>query len=234
MENNLRDYIKQKFSALRFEEQRHLYFVGNEGLPSVSSKIEKHSPKFDLEKYSRLCAIKEGVTQDEMKQKWGDYNKERIAVGSITHNFLEVYNGTQSPRTNEERAGVLFLKEHLNDYDILDREVRMYSWVFKYAGTADIPLVNRKTGGVVIADYKTNIDLFKSYDFLYPPFQYLESSPYNKYQLQLSYYQIMLEEIGVKVEDRWVVHLRGDGTYKKYDTYDYAPYLIDHMKKQAA
>lgn len=224
--NFLKERINTMFSDLIFDERRHLYFVDNENYPSVSSHISGLTPKFDEKKYSKAVALRENTTQEAIIDRWRTYNKERIEVGHITHNFLEVYNGVQTARTNEERAGVKFLTDTLKDHMIIDREIRMYSREYKFAGTADIPLMSRVTGKVIVADYKTNLDLFKSYDFLLSPFDYFEASPFNKYQIQLSLYQLMLEEIGIPVEERWIVHLKPDATYRVFKTIN----LVEDLK----
>ena len=108
----------------------------------------------------------------------------------------------------------------------------MFSKKYKYAGTADLLLLEKATGNVLLADYKTNKDLFKSYDLLHSPFEYLESSPYNKYQLQLSYYQIMLEEIDIKISDRLLVYLKIDGTYRVFNTVDFTEQLKSYLDKK--
>jgi hypothetical protein len=78
-------------------------------------------------------------------------------------------------------------------------------------------------------EYKTNGDLFKCYkgQTLLAPFDYLESTPYNKYQLQLSYYQLMLEEIGIKVSGRKLIYLKADATYRIFDLIDITAEIID-------
>jgi hypothetical protein len=100
-----------------------------------------------------------------------------------------------------------------------------------YAGTADIILYNTKTDKYIIGDYKTNKDLFKNYKGkkMLLPFNGLLDCPLSKYKLQASYYQILLEQMeGVEVEERWVIHLLPDGTYKVHKPED----LTDKLKQE--
>ena len=90
------------------------------------------------------------------------------------------------------------------------------------AGTADIILYNTKTNKFIIADYKTNIDLFKNYKGkkMLIPFQDKLDMPFSKYELQLSFYQNLFEQCGYEVEDRKIIWLREDGTFEVYKTED--------------
>src|SRR5687767_1289149 len=225
MIQNITDRIDAMFSDLIFDEQRHLYFVKDRRLPSVSSKVESHAEKFDVNKWAPICARREGITEHEIRHKWQTINKDACDLGHETHDYLEHFNGLKTPSTPQEKAGIKFLTDYLNDYRIVRREIRMYSRKYWYAGTADLLLYNIRTGEFALADYKTNRDLFKGYGFLLPPFQYLECHPYNKYQLQLSYYQLLLKEISINITRRMVIHLKADETYKVYDTYDFTPQI---------
>ena len=214
------------FSDLKFDNQRHLYFVNNINYPSVSSKVEKHAPKFDAEKRLPLSAKKEGVTIDELRRKWQTTNKDACDLGHEVHEFLENFTGIETPKLPQEKAGIQFFLDISKEYEIISREVKMYSRLYKYAGTADLLLYHKPTKKIILADYKTNKDLFKFHnEYLHNPFQYLECTPYNKYQLQLSYYQIMLEEVGIKISDRMLVYLKIDGTYTIFNTYDFTKQL---------
>lgn len=239
-------YIYHSFKDLRFEEERHLYSVVVNGrliyLPSVSSKVESHANKFNpnkrigsttlLEASARKASRERGeiITADQLQLEWTRTNKEACDLGHRTHEFLENFTGIQVPCTPQERAGIKFIKSLAGKYRISFRELRAYSKEFLYAGTMDLPLEEVEGGYFDIDDYKTNGDLFKAHDYLKPPFQYMESSPYNKYQLQLSYYQIMLEEIGLLIRNRNLVHLRDDGEFVVYPLQDLTEPLKDYMK----
>lgn len=116
-----------------------------------------------------------------------------------------------------------------NLYPVL-AETRVYTGVggsvFKqnYAGTFDILYYyknpkNEAESGLIIMDYKTNADLYKEGSRTYgktllEPFGNLYDEPISYYILQLSCYQIPLEDIGLKVLGRRVVWLRDTGEYE--------------------
>ena len=66
-------------------------------------------------------------------------------------------------------------------------------------------------------DWKTNEDLYKNFkeQKLLTPFDELPDMPLSLYKLQLSLYQICLENIGFLVKDRRVLWLKPEGIYDK-------------------
>ena len=93
-----------------------------------------------------------------------------------------------------------------------------------YCGTFDILFYykdpnNDENSGLCIFDFKTNRELKKDFSrengkFLLPPFGDLYEEPLSYYTLQLSCYQLPLEDIGLKVIARRIVWLKDDGTYE--------------------
>lgn len=235
---DIQQKLKNAFSELNFDQKRHLYFLEGENLPSVSKLVESHAEKFDEaywlpKKTAKLRRTTEpNITEHELKHRWQTKNQLACDLGHTTHDFLENYTGIESPVLPQQIAGIKFFKDVLKDWEIVARELRMFSRRYRYAGTMDLLLRHRKTGKYVVADYKTNEDLFKEFNFLKPPFEYLACSPYNKYQLQLSYYQILLEDIGVPISERVLVYLMADGTYKCYPLYDYTEYLREILQSK--
>ena len=106
-------------------------------------------------------------------------------------------------------------------------EVRTFSKDFGYAGTCDLLFYNAKTKRFVIADYKTNKDLFKNFrgQVMLPPFHYMLDMPLNHYQLQLSFYHILLEEAGYEIESRQLIWLMSTGDFRIYEAKDFTKML---------
>lgn len=236
--NQVEERIYKVFSPLVFEERRHLYWLDDKLIPSVSSKVKDYEYPFDEVKWLPICAKREGKTEHELKHEWQTINKKGCDLGHETHKFMEDYRGYQIPTSPQQEAGVKYIKDLEGKYIISFRELRAFSREHWYAGTMDLPLENIVTGNYVIDDYKTNKDLFKGYGYLKEPFTYLEAHPFNKYQIQLSLYQIMLEavlaEFGLIIEDRRIVYLMADGNYKIYNLYDFTKELKDYMKYKKA
>ncbi len=226
------EQILQVFSNLTFDEQKHIYYWnGARVAKSVSAIVNDFTEKFDTEKILPISAAKASreenrtVSVHELRHRWQTINKTACELGTKTHKFLENFSGIQTPTSPQERAGISYLESLRGKYKISFRELRAYSEKYDFAGTMDIPLEDIHTGDRYIADYKTNGDLFKSYSYLKPPFDFLEDSAYNKYQIQLSLYRILLEDIGVRIKGTSLVYLKADGTYKVYPLEDFSPEL---------
>jgi hypothetical protein len=223
--------IQSPFKELSFEEEKHKYYVSSKGLDkSVSALIKAFYEPFDAEAIAPYSAAKAGVTTEEILKQWADINQESRDRGHRVHNFGEIYqfNRNLKPSCPQEEAIVKFwndLPEHILP---VAAELRMYHFKHLYAGTADIILYDTKTQTYIIADYKTNKDLLKNYKgkTLLAPFENLLDNPLNHYVIQLSYYQILLEQVlGVRVSKRIVIHLQLDGDYKLYDCQDITNFL---------
>lgn len=107
------------------------------------------------------------------------------------------------------------------------------------AGTADILLyyrdsINPENSGLVIADYKTNADLYKSFSrnnkkMMLPPFNQFYSEPFGEYIAQFSTYQIPLEDIGFRVIARRLVWLKDDGSFEVIPTPDISKIIRQNL-----
>ena len=104
----------------------------------------------------------------------------------------------------------------------------------KYAGTFDILLAYRMPDGRIvfsIHDFKTNRDLKNDFNrqkgnSLLSPFNDMIDEPLSMYSIQLSLYQIGLEQLGLEIVDRNLIWLKDDGTYEKIGTPDLTGKLL--------
>lgn len=227
---NLFQDIEKYFNELSFEETSHKYSVGKTKIKlSATGVIEKFKSTFDALTISGYVADSRGISQDEVLKEWKDINTEAIQRGNRVHLFGELYprNRNMTPTCPQEEAIVKFWKDLPSHLEIVKLELPMYHKQFMFAGTADITLYNKNTGTFIILDYKTNKDLFKNFkgQKLYEPFEDLLDQPFNHYQIQLSLYQLLLEQTGAKVSSRKIIWLKRDGNYEMYDTEDFRPEL---------
>lgn len=226
--NSMVEHILQFFKELEFNEAQHIYNHKERQLCSVSSAIKSYVEPFDAPRIAGFVAKKRGISVEEVLAEWEEKKVAACNKGHRVHSFGENYNSeTSKPEDGYEEAVAKFwadLPEHIVPVTF---ELKMFSAELGVAGTADIILYNLKTNKFIIADYKTNIDLFKNYKGkkLLKPFGKFLDSPYNKYQIQLSYYQLLFEQTGFEVEDRIIIWLKPDGTYKKYHTKNLIKYL---------
>jgi hypothetical protein len=211
--------LKNFFKDLSFKEKEHKYSVKGRPIEkSVSKLIENFYEEFDVDAIAPYSAIKAGVTTEEIKAQWAAINLESRERGHRVHAFGELYqyNRRLKPSCPQEEAIVKFWKDIPEHIIPVEAELRMYHFREFYAGTADFILYDTKANEYIIGDYKTNKDLYKNFQgkTMLAPFEYLLDMPLSHYQIQLSYYQILLEQIGVKVSKRLVVWLKLDGEYE--------------------
>lgn len=221
----LLENIQKPFNNLSFEEKKHKYYVNNEPIKSsVSGLIEEFYESFDAEKVAPYSAAKAGVSTEEILKQWADINLESRVRGHRVHAFGEIYqvNRNLKPSCPQEEAIVKFWKELPEHILPITAELRMYHFKHLFAGTADIILFNTKTQTYIIADYKTNKDLFKNFKEkrMLGVFSHLLDMPINHYVIQLSYYQLLLEQVGVKVTQRVIIWLELNGNYQLFNTED--------------
>ena len=229
MQNKIKEYFKE----LQFDAQKHSYEVRGKPLTSVSKTIHKYVEKVDFDKIAGFIAKKRGITKAEVLAEWNAKRDNSCSQGTIVHSFGENYFKGKQPTNGFEEAIVKFW-DNIPDYiEPFLFELQMFSETLGIAGTSDIILFNNKTGKFIIADYKTNEDLFKNYKgkTLLAPFEDLLDSPYNKYQLQLSMYQLLFEQCGFEVESRRIIWLKPNGTYENFKTEDLTQKLLKELTK---
>lgn len=217
--------IQEPFNKLSFEEEKHKYYIDDQPIKaSVSGLISKFYEHFNAKQVAPYSAAKMGLTTEEVLAHWAAINQESRDRGHRVHAFGEIYqfNRNLKPSCPQEEAIVKFWQDVPDHILPLAAELRMYHFQHLFAGTADIILFDTKTQTYIIADYKTNKDLFKNYrgKTMIGPFSHLLDMPLNHYVIQLSYYQLLLEQVGVKVSRRVIVWLGLDSNYQLFDTED--------------
>lgn len=136
------------------------------------------------------------------------------------------------PTRKKEEAILKFYDELNDNLHFVLAETKVYTGKNKeitnlkqdYAGTFDILFYYKdpnddSKSGLCIFDFKTNSDLYSEYNrnkgiMMYAPFSDMFSESFGAYTLQLSAYQMPLEDIGLKVIARRIVWLKDDGTYE--------------------
>lgn len=151
------------------------------------------------------------------------------------------------PTRKKEEAIIKFHDELHENLHFVLAETKVYTGKNKertnltqdYAGTFDIlyyykhPTDDSKSG-LVIMDYKTNENLYKEFSrsreqMLKAPFTNMFDEPFSLYTLQLSSYQIPLEDIGLKVIARRIIWLKENGEYEMIPVEDVTGILRDTL-----
>jgi len=231
-------HILSFYEELKFNDEHHQYSINGKRIKfSVSGLIKKFVKPFDSKRISKIVARARKVPQKVIIKEWNTKRDRACRRGTEVHLFGELYpfNKQLEPKNGYEEAVVKFWND-LPSYVIpVFVELQMYHKEYMFAGTADIILYNTKTGNYIIGDYKTNEDLFKNYKGkkMVDPFGFLLDNSFNKYQLQLSFYQILFEQLDLKVSSRKIIWLLSNGEYKLYDTEDYTKVLENYLKNES-
>lgn len=205
--------IKHNGLTVQFSDSGHVYKVFDKEQRlkykpiSVTTLIHKYQKPFDLEGMSLKCAQKEGVTQQEIKDKWAKINKTACRHGTRMHSVAErIFNGEfvdDSTFTPEQQ--VIFrqiqevvgkMKERPYDYE---SEKIIFDPSINVAGTVDLIGRNKESGDYLLVDWKTNkrIRMDNEWgDTFLSPIDSLPDCEYNLYGLQLAFYEHILKNGG--------------------------------------
>lgn len=233
----LKEKVKNYFSGLKFNADSHTYNYKDRALSPVSSVVKRYVEYVDFDLIAENVAKKrsrlEGklITKEMVIAEWALKAANACAKGTRVHNFGENFVPGDKPKDGYEASVIAFwdsIPDHIEPFMF---ELQMFSETFGVAGTADIILYNTKTGKFIIADYKTNEFLFKNFKGkkLLAPFDYLLENNYNKYQIQLSLYQLLFEQAGYEVESRRLIWLKDNGTFEVFKTDDLTDILFNEL-----
>lgn len=223
-----KQFIEEYFRELRFYDEGHKYLINNREILSVSSLLYNFIEKIDWSTKTAKTERELGISQVDVLKLWKENADNAAKKGSRVHYYAEHEVGIRMPELPQEVAVLKFFVDlDQNRYKIVCKELSMYHKQYYYSGTSDLIIYDTFTDTYIIADYKTNKDLFKNFaeqKLLYP-FDEMLDHPYSKYELQLSFYQILLEQVGVKVSERWIIWVKEDEDYEIYKTTDYTERL---------
>ena len=228
-------YLKDFFKGLEFNEAEHVYhYNGVKVSKSVSGKLKTFYDEFDAPMIAGFVAKKQGTTREAILEEWAAKGKIATDRGSSIHLFAELYqyDKTLPPSCPEEQAIKRFFDNTPKTIKYITAELRMVDKINLFAGTLDCLAYCTVTDTYYIIDWKTNKDLYKNYKGkkMTGKFSHLLDNSFNKYQLQLSYYQNMIEQIpGIKVSRRIIVWVKPDGTYDMLNCENYTKELKEQL-----
>lgn len=227
--NDIRIKILKQFGNLNFKESNHTYSLNGGSLRSVSNCVKQYKQPFDTDTVAAAYAKKNKLKTEEVKQQWSDKAKAACDLGTLVHKFGEDrFHGKVQASINGYTDAILkFWQEIPETIKPVLCETQVYSEPLQFAGTFDILFYCTERKGLIVLDYKTNEDLYKNFkgQRLLAPFDFLLDTALHQYELQLSMYQIPLEDIGLKVVNRFIIWLKPDGTYQRIPTSDYTDHL---------
>lgn len=211
-------FIKHNGMTVHFDEKGHVYKVYDKDEKfknkpiSVTTLIHKYQRPFDLEGMSLKTAMKEGVSQDEIKERWAKINKTACKYGTKMHSVAErIFNGEfvdDSTFTPDEQVvfnqiNTVVKKMKSKPYEYESEKI-VYDPSINVAGTIDLLGRNKDTGDYVLMDWKTNkrIRMDNEWgDTFLSPVDDLPDCEFSLYGLQLTMYERILKEGGFVDKD---------------------------------
>ena len=177
-------------SMITFDPRFHSYAVGNVPCRSVSKVLDKCFP-FDEAKISGIVAKKTGKSPQEVARGW----KLQAVLGKNVHAVIESKLLGKPPplKTAVDQHGeedlytpvaLAAVDKVLSMYDTVAVEQVIASPQLKVAGTIDFIGRNKKTGAILIADWKTSgttVSSFRFGSFETPALGYLSHLPNAKF-----------------------------------------------------
>ena len=150
---------------------------------------------------------------------------------------MQYEDGYLIPYGNKQRAVAKYYEDLYNVNNFypvmpeaqiyIDGDNNPYGMNINAAGTFDALFAFPSNDGFYLSvrDWKTNKALDNEYNqmhgnMLLEPFSYLVNEPQSVYTIQLSLYQLGIEQLGYKVKDRKLLWLTDDAEYHKIDVPD--------------
>lgn len=215
---------KQKLISL--DEPTHTYTLLNSNLKfsSVTEFISKFFAPFNEEQVAqKLTKLKKykGKSVSDILQDW----EERRHRGTVVHKEIENFileTNSLNYKTKlidnldlKSQQGIEFLKKcNIHKSNLIFPEVKVFTEHLKLAGTIDLMIYNKTRNQISLVDWKTNVEIKKTgfKNGTKSPTSAIQDSSFNKYELQLSMYQHILEKYyNATVSGLYIVHLKESG-----------------------
>lgn len=199
-----------------FDPVPHIYTYDKKILTSVTTKIGEFYKPFDTEAHAARIALRDGTTPELIKEQWKGISNKGLDIGSHTHNWLEAFwRGEALPIIEHEEVlkriedYMVFHNKYLYKFRPVAFECRLFNLKWGLSGTLDC--LFEMDGLLYIGDWKTNkkfrTDTDMAWSKLLKPFGDLKDNELNRYSIQVSFYRIMLEEVGINVHDAFLCHI---------------------------
>jgi ATP-dependent exoDNAse (exonuclease V) beta subunit len=201
-----------------FNEKYHSYKYKKSSFISVTKTLEHFHTPFDSDKWSKIKAEEQGITQEEILAKWKESNNYANMVGHALHSYAENYfNKIYQPLpTNLDvinrinKFNIIFAnKLHMLEPFLFEKKIFSKKW--KIAGTMDALFIHNDK--LYIVDYKTNKEFLTDNDYkgnhekLLAPFESLYKNHLNEYSIQQSLYKSILRQNDIEVSDMILIYI---------------------------
>lgn len=231
-----------KYDKFTFEPIEHVYHLDGVKLTSATGYLDRFVVPFDREGLSKSKAAKLGITQEDMLIQWDSKRDRACDIGSMAHEYIEHFYEGKKYKTKDEDVINKIRKFHtiyenkLKTLTPISSEVRLFSRRWPICGTLDQLFLYE--GQIIVGDWKTNEKIKTDKDYSYNkyllgPFSKLKENELNKYSIQISLYQLILEEAGIYSNYGFICHLpHGDDEPQIYRLHNFKNELRAHLDNE--
>ena len=199
-----------------FPEDHHYEFKGKRVGTSVTTFYAQFENSFNAQEMAERVATKEGKLVQEVLDEWKQKNEWACKKGSLCHEYAQsIWSGSLwTPFANSDVEKITKQADNFyNDYkdrlEHLADEFVIGSEEYNIASAIDHLFINKLTGGLVLADYKTNSDIHKKEKYakkMKVPLSHLKDDDLTHYAIQLSIYKYIVEKYtNLKIEEMFIV-----------------------------
>jgi len=194
------DEPTHRYSYLDYGEGKNpnVFPVKKEFSISGTGWVHKFVKPFDANFWSKKKAEEEGITQQEMLDRWKEISDIANAKGTLHHLYMEfLLDGKVMEYDNEhlKQMGDSFYTDYKKGYTSIVNELMVADKKSDIAGMLDnLSLGN--DGKLYIFDHKTNKELkFENkWSTMLAPFKKFPDANFYHYSLQLSLYKYIIEK----------------------------------------
>lgn len=241
---NLEEIRKALKCPVRFDEEKHRYFLKGKRLANVGSIVKQFKEPFDSDYWAGRKAKERGITKAAILAEWKAKGDVANAKGTRFHTHAQ--NRMLGKRTTcdtpEARAFDVWWEEARKNLEVVLCELILHTDEYGISGTADLLALSRKTGLLHIFDWKTNGKFETDSKYgkrLLPPFSHLPECSLSEYSLQVGLYRLMAEwRLGMRLGDSYIMHVGevNPGTvnitaYKAHDVTGHWQQALKALKK---
>ncbi len=239
--------LNKAFKDFKFYSEDHHYEYNDKRVGiSVTRLIEEYTNEFNSQEMAERVATRDNKTVQQVLDEWQYKNKFSVTKGSTCHEFSQsLWSGDKFipnmfDNSKEYKEAVQKIMEQAinfyNDYqsklEHIADEFIIGSDEYDIASAIDHIFINKLTGGLVLADYKTNSDIYKNEKYaksMKVPLQNLKDTTLNHYFLQLSIYKYLVEKYSdLKFDEMFIIwYSEQNEDYKIIDV----PYLEKEVKR---
>lgn len=206
-----------------FPEDHHYEFKGKRVGTSVTTFYAQFENSFNAQEMAERVATKEGKSVQEVLDEWKYKNDFACTKGSTCHEYAQslwshekwIYKSFDNSIEYTDavikigRQADHFFCDYYDRLEHLTDEFVIGSEEYNIASAIDHLFINKLTGGLVLADYKTNSDIHKKEKYakkMKVPLSHLKDDDLTHYAIQLSIYRYIVEKYtNLKIEEMFIV-----------------------------